>query len=162
DGWAALDQAITSFDQAARLDPGFLWAVNDGAFSYDLKAMVELQRGLDPLASVEASLARVRRAKILDPGFLNAYIAEIDAHLAEAGRDRGPRLDLAREAIKAGAELSHDWSGAYHTAAYADWIEASHRIDAGEDPSTSLDRGLRSAGELTRRAPSSPGTDEVL
>jgi eukaryotic-like serine/threonine-protein kinase len=43
-----LDRAITAYAEAIRLEPTFLWALNELCSSYSFRAHNEIWRGLDP------------------------------------------------------------------------------------------------------------------
>lgn len=156
----AVGHAIASYEQALRLDPVFLWALNDLGATYPMRGLDEKSFGLDPVGSFESGLRQSRRAQELDPKSLNAFSHEILNHvllaeyLVESGRDPARSLELARAALEACKRLSGELPWFDYYLANISWIEANHRLNHGEDPEPALEAGLKSAKKQTETAAS--------
>src|SRR5262249_3996090 len=62
----ATSRAIAAYEGALRLDPTFVWALNDLASAYLKRAFDESFRGLDPAASIEEAVRQTERAVAID------------------------------------------------------------------------------------------------
>lgn len=161
---AALDTAIAGYEAALRLDPDFLWALNELSSSLALRGKVESLHGKDPRASFAAAVQGGERATALDPEFpypwatrvqLTLYEAE---HLLRAGAppdapvERG--LSLLAELEKRNPDQPLILFGRP-----ALWrSRAQHLIARGEDATMALSGAEAAAG---RFAPGAPGRDEI-
>ncbi|WP_437675776.1 protein kinase domain-containing protein [Sorangium sp. So ce131] len=167
DSLSSVDRGIVAYEQAIRLDPVFLWAMNDLGVMYLMKVQNERFHGLDPTASLERSLEILDRAMKLDPSFMGPRHGKIRAHLwmadylVDTGGDPERDLDLVRRSVEDMRKLSRDWQAADYILSYAHWLKASHDLDRGLDPSASLDEGMRCANELARLAPASVSAYEA-
>jgi eukaryotic-like serine/threonine-protein kinase len=163
----AVNHAIAAYDEALKLDPSFVWALNESCSAYANRARRESMRGIDPTASAEAGLRHCRQAIDIEPTFSYARSNEIFllSILAEYRTTMGqsPRevIEQAEKSISTFKKLTPNSSlHPYWTAAFCR-IQATYDIDARLDPSFAMKRFEESANELARLAPTSTTTQIV-
>ncbi|MDI1450968.1 serine/threonine-protein kinase [Polyangium sp. 6x1] len=164
DARTATDRAIAAYEEAIRLDPGFLWPYNESCAVYMERARGETWRGVDPGRTVERAVSRCGEAITQNPGFTFPAAHKALAHfwagkyLVEKGRSPAASVTSALEAA---ASVKED--NKLDTAlvsAWVLWLEASYACDAGEDPSGALSRAEAFLQEKERVAPASTN-DEI-
>ncbi|MDI3282548.1 serine/threonine-protein kinase [Polyangium sp. 15x6] len=164
DARTATDHAIAAYEEAIRLDPGFLWPYNESCAVYTERARGETWRGVDPSRTVERAVSRCGEAITQNPGFTFPAINTAHAHfwkgkfLVEKGRSPAASVASALEAA-ASVEENNKLDAAF-VSAWALWLEASYASDAGEDPSGSLTRAEAFLQQKERVAPASTN-DEI-
>jgi eukaryotic-like serine/threonine-protein kinase len=137
---AALDRAIAGYDAALDRDPTFLWALNESCEMLAFRGQRESWRGLDPGASLDLALARVRRARELDPKFSGPSYCTLFAHTIRAehlvSAGRSPRAVL-EEALFASDSMEDEvaeepWITAFRAELHR--RVAEHALAAGIRP----------------------------
>jgi serine/threonine-protein kinase len=149
----AVDKGIIAYTRALALDPQFLWATRELGVMYWWKAAEENERGVDAIPSLERALEQYARTVALAPSSFKNY--RLDACYAlwvwvQVLVARGERPDAvveraipACEAGKAQGIPNHNLDEALG------WIyihKARYELDAGIDPSASIDSALQSLG----------------
>ncbi len=161
---AASDRAVAAYEEAIRLDPGFLWPYNEICASYVEYARSDIWRGVDPSRSVERAVERCDQAFAQNPSFTYPAIYKAHALLREAQylveKGRSPAAPVASALAAAAVVEEHNQLDAAHVSAWASWYEASYAGDAGQDPSASLARAEAFLREKDQLAPSSTN-DEI-
>ncbi|MDI1429124.1 serine/threonine-protein kinase [Polyangium sorediatum] len=164
DARAATDRTIAAYEEAIRLDPGFLWPYSEVCASYLERVRSELWRGVDPGASVERATSRCDQAFAQNPTFTYPAIYKAHAHLQEAQhlmeKGRSPDTWVSSALAAVAAVKEQNTLDAAHVSAWAFWLGASHACNAGQDPSASLERAEAFLREKEQLAPDS-ANDEL-
>jgi serine/threonine-protein kinase len=163
----AVDHAIAAYDEALKLDPVFVWALNESCSVYGLRGRREAMHGIDASRSIQEAVSRCRRAVEIDASFAyakaNGIIAQLTIVEQRVNTGQSPRdvvqtaerlIDVFRQQMP-GAAVVHYWL------AILGRLEATYQLDAGGDPAPALARLDASAQEHARIAPTSTVTGEV-
>ncbi|MDC3957470.1 serine/threonine-protein kinase [Polyangium jinanense] len=159
DAREAMGRAVAAYEEAIRLDPGFLWPYNEVCSSYAERARIEASRGVDPGASVERAVARCDEAIARDPSFtypaINKALAFFRRAQYLAWQGRSPESAVASALASAAAVHETNALDSANLSAWALWIEATHAEGAGRDPRPSLERAAGFVREMERLGPPS-------
>ncbi len=163
----AVDHAITAYGEALRLDPAFVWALNESCSAHSIRARREIMHGIDPSGSIKDGLSLCKKAIEIEPTFTYAKANEILHHLTivehrvQSGKAPG---DAAQEAARLidlyEKQAPGSWPARYCPAMLGR-AEATYLLDLGADPAPALTRVDASARELAHIAPTSSSTSEV-
>ena len=150
DALPAIEKSIVANEKALAIDPQFLWAMRDLGYLYAGKAAEEHERGVDPLPSVERALEQHARVAALAPASFEfhrrlACVALFVWTKVLVARGERPdaialRAIAACEAGKAQSAPDHNFDEDMG------WIyleKAHYELQAGLDPSTSIERVLQ-------------------
>ncbi len=163
----AVDYAVVGYEQALRLDPGFLWALNEVCSSLTMRGRGEALRGEDPGASLRNAIAQCDRAIELDGGFTFPKASKVVAfmtmaeHLVAAGRSPASAIEGALDAVEAAVAQNPSLRWAPYWRSTLHRIDAAYALEAGGDAAPALARAEASAQELAGLLPSSPMTYQV-
>jgi serine/threonine-protein kinase len=165
---ASLDRAATMCEDAIRLDPTFLWAIQALADVLAQRGLREIYQGLDPQPSLEKAIELSRRAAELDPSSFVALTSGLSGylilmgHLVDRGRDPAAPVAQMQGCIDAATRLSRDSLGLDFYVAYGHWNMAAYQLDAGQDPTLSLERGTQVADLMAKGSGAEAEADEML
>jgi len=149
----AIEKGIVAYARALAVDPQFLWATRELGVMYWRKAAEEHERGVDAIPSLERALEQNARTVALAPSSFKNH--RLDACYAlwtwvQVLVARGERPDAvveraipACEAGKAQGTPDHNLDEAI-SRIYTH--KARYELEAGVDPSTSIDRALQALG----------------
>jgi hypothetical protein len=150
DALPAIEKGIVANEKALAIDPQFLWAMRDLGNLYIWKASEEYERGVDPLPSVERALEQHARVVALAPASFEfhrrvacvALFTWMKVLIARGERPDAIALQAiaACEAGKAQSAPDHNFDEDMGRI----YLEkARYELQAGLDPSTSIDRVLK-------------------
>jgi len=157
----ATERAVAGYEDAIRLDAGFLWALYELCSSLSLRGVQETFSGSDPSASMQAAVEQCDRAIALDPKFMPPKFGKIMAYtwwadyLVSTGRSPAEAVRLALVAIESVKEQSPNWHYTLPWLSRVHCLESTYALDAGRDAAALLERAEASVKELEQRMPSS-------
>jgi predicted Ser/Thr protein kinase len=161
DARPSISRAIAGYEEALRIDPTFLWALNELCSSHQMRLLDASFRGGDPEASLPEAVRPCDRAITLSPSFLYPYSTKTDLlihvaeHVGRSGRDPARLLDQAVQVNEALMERSPGWPWSSAMLRRVHLIRATYELGSGADPAASLDKAARRAEEVARLVPSS-------
>lgn len=155
----AMDQAIAAYDEALKLDPRFVWALNESCDAYNVYATRDAMHGLDPGAKVKEANRRCAKAIEIAPEFNYSKNNEIYSQiiLAERSVEMGasPQTIFETALAKTDALKKQNPDAALATY-YRAWLlslDADYQIESEADATSSLARVDEALAELTSLLP---------